>query len=49
MAFFFAELESLILKFIKKLQEAANRNNLKKKNKIGGLTFLGFKTYYKTV
>ena len=44
--------DKLILKFIwkyKGLQNIENiENNIEKKNKIGGLTFLNFKTYYKT-
>ena len=44
--------DKLILKFIWKYKGLQNiehiENNIEKKNKIGGLTFLNFKTYYKT-
>ena len=43
--------DKLILKFIWKYKGLQNiehiENNIEKKNKIGGLTFLNFKTYYK--
>ena len=47
-ASYFVDIDKLILKFIRRGKRPRIANTiLKKKNKVGGLTLLNFKTFYK--
>ena len=47
---FFEETDKLILKFIWELKGSRTAKTIfKKKNKVGGLAFADFKTYYKAI
>ena len=47
LASYFADTDKLILKFIYSCKRPRRANTILKNNKVGGLTLLNFKTYYK--